>query len=694
MFSTIAAVAFSPLLPWPLIAALGAIAAGLVALGLWRGAAGIGWRAAALAAGLAALANPSLVEEQREPLNDVAALVVDLSPSQDLGGRRAAAEAAEAALRERLAQLPDLELRVVRVGADTGEAAAPSDDGTRLFEALQRALGDVPRERVAGAIMITDGQVHDAPAQADALHLGGPLHVLLTGSPDERDRRLIVERAPSFGMVGDELALTVRVEEAGAPPGAQATVTLKPHGGEARAVRLPIGESRTLPFRLEHGGATIIELEAAAGQDELTLQNNRAAIVVNGVRDRLRVLLVSGEPHAGERVWRNLLKADPSVDLVHFTILRPPEKQDGTPIRELSLIAFPIRELFEIKLAEFDLIIFDRYRRRGILPSHYFENIANYVKDGGALLEASGPAFATPLSLYRTALSEVLPGRPTGATHLAGFTPMLTDKGRRHPVTADLPGAAGEVPGWGRWLRMVDVEQTGGVSLLSGHSNQPVLLLDRVGKGRVAQLLSDHAWLWARGFEGGGPQGELLRRLAHWLMKEPDLEEDALRAEARGSRLEITRRSLETDERPVTVTAPDGGERRVEMKDAGDGRASGTLPLRQPGLYRLSDGERTTVAVAGTLNPKEFADVRATAALLAPAAEASGGAVRWLAQGGVPELRRVAAGRDSHGRGWIGLTAHKDYVVTGVRQIPLLPVLAVLLVLLGGLLLAWRREGR
>ena len=97
---------------------------------------------------------------------------------------------------------------------------------------------------------------------------------------------------------------------------------------------------------------------------------------INGVRDRLRVLLVSGEPHAGERTWRNLLKSDASVDLVHFTILRPPEKQDGVPVDELSLIAFPTRELFIEKIEDFDLIIFDRYRRRGILPSLYLENIA------------------------------------------------------------------------------------------------------------------------------------------------------------------------------------------------------------------------------------------------------------------------------------------------------------------------------
>ena len=134
-------------------------------------------------------------------------------------------------------------------------------------------------------------------------------------------------------------------------------------------------------------------------------------VSIDGVRDKLRVLLVSGEPHAGERTWRNLLKSDASVDLVHFTILRPPEKQDGTPINELSLIAFPTRELFQQKINEFQLIIFDRYARQGVLPIIYFDNIARYVRDGGAVLVAAGPDYASPTSIWRTPLDVGAAGR-------------------------------------------------------------------------------------------------------------------------------------------------------------------------------------------------------------------------------------------------------------------------------------------
>ena len=268
---------------------------------------------------------------------------------------------------------------------------------------------------------------------------------------------------------------------------------------------------------------------------EISLQNNRAVAVIEGVRDRLRVLLVSGEPHPGERTWRNLLKADASVDLVHFTILRPPEKQDGTPTKELALIAFPTRELFVDKLDQFDLVIFDRYRRQSVLPAAYMFNIAQYVKNGGAVLIASGPDLAAEDGLYCTPLSDVMaavPDRRCGreAVQAGAHRPGQEAPGDQGPAGfgrhGRRAGAAGS--GWSTPMRQP------GETVMSGPDGKPLLVLSHQDKGRVAQLLSDQGWLWARGYEGGGPQTELLRRLAHWLMKEPDLEEEALDRQAAG----------------------------------------------------------------------------------------------------------------------------------------------------------------
>ncbi|MFQ5785920.1 MAG: hypothetical protein ACE5H8_14015 [Alphaproteobacteria bacterium] len=696
MNDALTSLAAAPLLPWPLIAVLATLAAVAVGFGLWRRARGIWWRALGLGAALAALLNPALIKESRQPLPDIAIVVVDDSPSQRVGDRREQTATALAALKERLAAIPDLETRIVRVSSAAPAEGAPPASGTRLFGALAQALADAPRRRVAGVVTITDGQVHDAPDGPAALGLDAPLHALLTGRPGETDRRLVIEHAPRYGIVGETLKLGLRIEDTGSAAREKRLAKLTMRRGHAapETLLVPVGVSREIEFKLDRAGSTVIELAVEAGANELSLINNRAIIEVNGVRDRLRVLLVSGEAHTGERVWRNLLKVDPSVDLVHFTILRPPEKQDATPIRELALISFPIRELFEVKLKEFDLIIFDRYRRRGVMPLSYIGNIARYVEDGGALLSAAGPSFATPLSLFRTPLKTVLPAHPTGGVFERGFRARLSEIGRRHPVTAGLRGADGDAPRWGRWFRQIDAEADRGKVLMKGAEDRPVLVLDRVGKGRVAQLLTDHLWLWARGFEGGGPQAELLRRLAHWLMKEPDLEEEDLRASADGNRIEIVRRSLSTAVAEIEVVSPSGARQRVKLEAAGGGRATATVEVDEPGLYRLSDGVHNAIAAVGEINPLEFADLRSSAAALAPFARATGGAVRWLGQGGVPDIRMVRPGRDTAGRDWIGLRANDDYVVTGIHRAPLMPEWLVLLLALGGLMLAWRAEGK
>jgi hypothetical protein len=678
----------APLLPWPIIAILGATALAVVLLGLMRRARGIGWRALAAAALTLALINPSLIDEERSYLDDVVVVVVDESASQKVGDRRQQTAEALAAVEARLGQLPNIDSRVIRVGNDAGES------GTRLFEALARAIADVPGRRLGGVILISDGQIHDVPADPAALGFDAPVHLLLTGEDGEGDRRLAVDKAPTYGLVDNDVAMTIRVDDLpGEFGGATAAVTLFQDGEAKETFPVIVGADHELIVHLDHPGPTVFELKVEAGPRELSLANNSAAVVVNGVRDRLRVLLVSGEPHAGERTWRNILKSDPAVDLVHFTILRPPEKQDGTPINELSLIAFPIRELFEVKLDEFDLIIFDRYRRRGVLPRTYFENIAQYVEAGGALLDAAGVSSGDPLGLNQSPLGRVLPGEPVGSVTEQGYKPRVTEIGDKHPVTSGLPGGGAE-PSWGRWFRLVDTSILRGLTVMTGPDDKPLLVLDRFGEGRVAQLMSDQIWLWARGFEGGGPQAELLRRIAHWLMKEPELEEEDLRATVIAGRLEFTRRSLGDNPTSVEITTPSGEKMEAALVDIGGGRANGAVPALESGLYRVSDGIRTAFAASGEINPLELADLRSTGEPMRPVAERSGGGIVRLAEGGPPDIRQVRGDRDTAGRGWIGLRTNNDYVVTGVDQLSLLPPFAVLLLVLGGTLFAWRREGR
>jgi hypothetical protein len=694
----IAALRFEPLLPIGVIAALAALALLIVALAAFRRARGTAWRLAAFAVLLLWLAGPRLVQESRENLPDVGLLVLDQTASMQVGERGRLAEAARAALSQEAAKLPDLELRTVTV-PESGDA------GTRLFASIDRAMADIPRSRFAGTIAITDGQVHDIPEAAPG---GAPLNVLIPAAGEETDRRLRVIEAPSYGIVGKSVTLRVAVEDLGvAHPTPSANLTIRRDGEPPRVESVPIGAEQRIEVPITRAGPTVVELSASPLPGAVSNINNRAVVEINGVRDRLRVLLISGEPHPGERTWRRLLKADPSVDLVHFTILRPPEKDDLTPLNELALIAFPVRELFLDKINEFDLIILDRFQNRGLLPMPYIANIAEHVRAGGALLLSVGPEFSGASSLAATPIGQVLPGGPASISAVVDgqFRARVTDLGQRHPVTEGLAGAnpptdPNAAPDWGSWYRRIQPADVHGEALLGTRDGQPLLLLDRVGKGRVALLLSDQIWLWSRGHQGGGPQAELLRRVAHWLMQEPELEENALTAHVADGKLSVERRS--TDPSPpgqVTVTDPDGKTQTLTLRPVTPGTARASLAAPTPGVWQASDGSRSAYAAAGAANPLEFADLRATASLLRKLARTSGGGVHFIGGGkpgappDVPVLRRTEPDRSAAGGSWIGLERRHDHVVTGIASLTLLPSWAALPLMLGLIVLAWRREG-
>jgi len=684
-------VAFAPLVGLEVLWAAGAAVVVLSLLLFIARSRGAVVRVLGLALIVLALANPSLTREDRDPLSSIAVVLIDKSPSQNFGDRTQQTETARAAVAARLSHIPGLEVRVVEAGQSDGET-----DGTRLFSALNAALADVPPDRVAGAIMITDGRVHDVPAEQTALGFAAPIHALITGSKDERDRRVRLIAAPRFGIVGQSQTVTYEVDDQGGNE-PSATVTVRRDGDvlETRSVR--VGVPQRADIAIPHAGQNLVEIEASPLAGELTPVNNRAVVAIDGVRDKLRVLLVSGEPNAGERTWRNLLKSDASVDLVHFTILRPPEKQDGTPINELSLIAFPTRELFQQKIGEFQLIIFDRYARQGVLPMIYFDNIARYVRDGGAVLVAAGPDYASATSLWRTPLDSILPAEPDGNVTERGFRPRLTDLGKRHPVTRDLEGSESDPPHWSHWFRVVDTRNPTGTAVMQGPDNEPLLVLSRQGEGRVALLLSDHIWLWARGFEGGGPHLDLLRKLSHWLMKQPDLEEEALRLIVHGHELLVRRQTMADDVSEVTLTSPSGSSRTLKLTPTNAGVWEATIAANELGLWRATDGKLNALVNIGPANPREFAEVTSTTEVLAPITAATGGDSRRLDEGSGPSVPRIVAVRSGDtykGGDWIGLKMRDASVVRGIGVLPVFAGLLGLLLLLGSLAGTWAREGR
>ncbi|KZL03107.1 MULTISPECIES: hypothetical protein [unclassified Pseudovibrio] len=686
-----------PLLPLPAIIALGVIIALVCAYLLFVGMRGALIRSAALALLVLALLNPAVLREDREYLPSTVVVVSDNSQSQQLENRAELTEAAREGIVNQLKALDGIDLRQVSLN----DTSMESGDGTRAFTAISNELADVPPERIAGAIVITDGQIHDVPATAEKLGFSAPVHALITGREGEFDRRLKVAKAPRFGLVGSTQVVQLELIEEGTPQpfGNRAEIIVRRNGDILSKQFISSGYPAEIAVEIEHGGQNIYEFEVEALNGELTPLNNRALVTIDGVRENLRVLLVSGSPHAGERTWRNLLKSDASVDLVHFTILRPPEKQDGTPINQLSLIAFPTRELFSVKIDEFDLIIFDRYERRGVLPLLYFDNIARYVSDGGAVLIAGGPDYAEANSIFRTPLGRVLPAAPTGEVFEEPFFANVSELGLRHPVTRDLPGAGESPPQWSKWFRLVGANVQEGQPIMTALGDKPLLVLSRVGKGRVAALLSDHVWLWARGYEGGGPHVPLLRRLAHWLMKEPDLEEEALRLSLRGSNLLTERQTLANLVDPVTLTTPSGKTEQLELIKDTSGHWTASVKVEELGLYSATDGAHTALINVGPPNPREFLEVVSTADKLSGITEQTGGtALRIGDDDGAPlSLPNVIAQRSSaqyHGNGWIGIKRTDASILNGIDRYPLLIGFLGLALLLGLLSFTWYREGR
>lgn len=680
---------WNPHFGWPLTVTLGIIGFCIFAAMVATKSKGQLLRGLALALLVAALANPTLRQENRQAISDIAVIVVDESQSQGIGNRKSQTQTALAELQKRIQSIGNTEIRLVTVRNTADDLGA----GTKLFAGLNSALSEIPPERLAGAFFITDGQAHDVPTDLSTVNKSAPLHSLLTGSKSEIDRRVVIDRSTKFGIVGKDQSLTFHIDDQGGD-GSPIDVIVKKDGVEIKQLVVTARAITDLPFTVDHAGQNMLEIIVSPLANELTLQNNRAIVTLDGVRDRLRVLLVSGEPHAGERTWRNLLKADAAVDLVHFTILRPPEKQDGTPTKELALIAFPTRELFLEKIDEFDLLIFDRYRRQAILPEIYLANVADYVRRGGAVLISSGPDFAAEDGLYSTPLSDILAAEPTGSVTETPFTPQVTTFGNRHPVTRNLPGSGNGKPTWGRWFRVVDTanalpEET----LMAGNDNKPLLVLSHKGEGRVAQMLSDHGWLWARGFEGGGPQTELLRRMAHWLMKEPDLEEEALTAIQTSDTLLIERQTMADNANDVVLTLPSAKKLSIKLSQSEPGIFSARVPTSEIGMHIVEDGAFVAAAAMGAGDAKEAENLKATAALMQPLASVTSGGVAWL-EDGMPRISQSANNSSKAGSGWMALRANNQFRVLSLKEVPLFGTLLALASLLLVACAMWFREGR
>lgn len=654
----------NPLVNPALLGGLAGMALLLTAYAARHRTTGTAYRAGAALALSGALLYPELIDEQYEHLPSEVAIIIDKSPSQMLDGRADDTDAAYKALHERLSALGGVKIRTVTAGDGDNE----NGDGTRLFSALDTVLSDVPRERLGAVIFLTDGQVHDVPENvSDRLGENVPLHVILSGDAEETDRRIEIEQAPRFGLVGESRTIRFRVMDDGRDTDGSETVRVKLRNGTETLAEqtVRVGETAEMKLDIAHSGDNMFEITAEGLDGELTELNNRIVTNIEGIRERLNVLLVSGSPHAGMPHLRRSLKSDPDTDLVHFTIMRPPDKEDYALLRDRSLTPLPTHELFHKKLGDFDLVIFDQYEYRALLPGSYFNNIVRYTQEGGALMVINGEEYNKFTSIYQTPLQSILSATPAGfrsrgngeeaekeaetenrpaavrqKSPMIPYHPEITDAGRRHPVTRGLDGktgADGEGKPWGRWYHIADSAAERGHVVMEGREGKPLLILDRQEEGRVAMLQSGNAWLWARNYEQGGPYADLMRRSMQWLIKNPDMEEEALRLDKSGDdRIIVERQSMTDVENPVHITTPSGQRITVMPEDTGNGIWRAEIEASEYGIYRAEqqdDKNYSAVLSRGFANPAEYREALSTAHILEPAVTDTGGTVVRMKNG-------------------------------------------------------------
>ncbi|MFN8694398.1 MAG: hypothetical protein ACK5XX_08355 [Holosporales bacterium] len=515
------------------------------------------------------LLNPARLREERAAVPDTLLLLRDTTLSNQLGERPASTEAAIAAVKQ-WAAAQNIEVREQSL---TGSERA----------------GVTPE--TSAVVVVGDGHHLEALAAS-----GVPVSVLLTDDPARPDAAPRLLEAPGFGLVGQAPTVRIFLNE----PGTLRVVSAA--GAETQT--LTAGEhSLTLPPLV--AGANVFYLQQDTLPGEVIANNNAFSFVINGVRERLKVLLVSGFPHPGTRVWRDVLLRDPAVDLVHFTILRRPESVDAARRDELSLIPFPVDELFGARLRNFDIVILDQYNQRGLLADAYLYNIAEFSRNGGALLLVTGAEFSGSASLAASPLAAVLPLRPLQGAAVPQQLMRAGDIALAQPPLKLT--ARGAIPA---------ALNNMSISVYTADEQQIIAVEDaKKPSGRVAHINSGGLWQSGRIPAEQQQYYALLQRLTQWLLRYPGTESSP-------ARLTLSPEGLVAS--GVTLWTPSGSE-AIE-----GGTITRVTP--PPGVYAVTTSDGIVSGAVNWTDAKETNSIEIDIKAVEAVTDETGGTVKIMPQ--------------------------------------------------------------
>ncbi|MEL6341857.1 MAG: glutamine amidotransferase [Myxococcota bacterium] len=709
-----------------------AVIAWLAALLTGRGRGGlrvielIAW-ALALVVLTVALCEPVWLEDSGRTEEGKVVVLIDRSASMDVREEGVSRSASVDGILSTVQGTVGTSVEVFSFSDDVqaGVPAAYDGQGTNIGVALAAVADRYLGQDLRGIVLISDGIDRGAlrkdlaevgedvsAAVAIAPELPGPLTVYQVGSAERLHDEAITEVVTGgFAFLRTPFTLTARLR---GTPGDTLPVTLSREGRlvDTRDVTLGEDGSGEVNFQVTPTAVGRFAWELAIPVDpaDAVPGNNTYPVVIRVVRDRTRVLQVSGSPSYDQKFLRLFLKEDPSVDLVSFFILRTREDFGaGWNADELSLIAFPYQRLFNEELETFDLVVLQNFNYAPYFEYEamaLLENIASYVRDGGALVMTGGDR-SFDLGRYgNTPISSILPVRLGVSNKMASeepFQPQLTAAGRNHPITRIVLERDGDADAWDTLPNMDGFNFTGGLvpgsAVLLEHPTAreasgervPILAVREVEEGRVMSLAVDASWRWSfsEAAEGRGNQVYLRfwKNALRWLVADPEdrrvvvvpSRENVLM----GSEVRLTVKVRDAGYGPVegktakgVVVMPDGTEAPFEVISGPTGEAATTFTPTMQGAHRVrvqtgaAAAERGETVFAVSARDPELLDIVPDGKFLSRLAEAYGPQGRFFGPGddgqpllndgaerNVPEKREVALASAPLISLWFGLFA-------------------------------------